>query len=84
MMGELTYFLGFQVKQLKKGTFITQTNYTQDLLKRFGMKDAKLAKTPMGTEDHLDLNKGGKSIDPKAYRSMIGLLRDLLSKWVYL
>jgi hypothetical protein len=32
----------------------------------------------------LDLNKGGKSIDPKAYRSMIGLLRDLLSKWVYL
>jgi hypothetical protein len=84
IMGDLNYFLGFQVKQLKEGTFISQTKYTQDLLKRFGMKDAKLAKTPMGTEDHLDLNKGGKSIDPKAYRSMIGLLRDLLSKWVYL
>jgi hypothetical protein len=40
MMGELTYFLGFQVKQLKDGTFISQTKYTQDLLKRFGMKDA--------------------------------------------
>jgi hypothetical protein len=38
MMGELTYFLGFQVKQLKDGTFISQTKYTQDLLKRFGMK----------------------------------------------
>jgi hypothetical protein len=37
-MGELTYFLGFQVKQLKDGTFISQTKYTQDLLKRFGMK----------------------------------------------
>jgi hypothetical protein len=24
-MGELTYFLGFQVKQLKDGTFISQT-----------------------------------------------------------
>ena len=40
MMGELTYFLGFQVKQLKDGTFISQMKYTQDLLKRFGMKDA--------------------------------------------
>jgi hypothetical protein len=27
MMGELTYFLGFQVKQLKDGTFISQTKY---------------------------------------------------------
>jgi hypothetical protein len=74
MMGELNYFLGFQVKQLKDGTFISQTKYTQDLLKRFGMKDAKPAKTPMGTEGHVDLNKGGKSVDQKAYRSMIGSL----------
>jgi hypothetical protein len=71
MMGELNYFLGFQVNQLKEGTFISQTKYTQDLLKRFGMKDAKPAKTPMGTNGHLDLNKGGKSVDQKAYRSMI-------------
>jgi hypothetical protein len=74
MMGELTYFLGFQVKQLKDDTFISQTKYTQDLIKRFGMKDAKPAKTPMGTDGHLDLNKRGKSVDQKAYRSMIGSL----------
>jgi hypothetical protein len=74
MMGELTYFLGFQVKQHKDNTFISQTKYTQDLLKLFGMKDAKPAKTPMGTDGHVDLNKGGKSIDQKAYRSMIGSL----------
>jgi hypothetical protein len=73
-MGELNYFLGFQVKQLKDGTFISQTKYMQDLLKRFGMKDAKLAETPMGTDGHVDLNKGGKSVDRKAYRSMIGSL----------
>jgi hypothetical protein len=60
------------VKQLKDNTFISQTKYTQDLLKRFGMKDAKPAKTPMGTDGHVDLNKGGKSVDQKAYRSMIG------------
>jgi hypothetical protein len=73
-MGELNYFLGFQVKQLKDGTFISQTKCTQDLLKRFRMKDAKPAKTPMGTDGHIDLNKGGKSVDQKAYRSMIGSL----------
>jgi hypothetical protein len=74
MMGELNYFLGFQVKQLKEGTFISQTKCTQDLLKRFGMKDAKPAKTPMGTYEHLDLDKGGKSVDQKAYQSRIGYL----------
>jgi hypothetical protein len=73
-MGELNYFLGFQVRQLKDGTFISQMKYTQDLLKRFGMKDAKPAKTPMGIDGHLDLNKGGKSVDQKAYRSMVGSL----------
>jgi hypothetical protein len=62
------------VKQFKEGTFISQTKYTQDLLKRFGMKDAKPAKTPMGIDRQLDLNKGGKSVDQKAYQSMIGSL----------
>jgi hypothetical protein len=38
------------------------------------MKDAKPAKTPMGTDGHIDLNKGGKFVDQKAYWSMIGSL----------
>jgi hypothetical protein len=74
MMGELTYFLGFQVKQLKEGTFLSQTKYIQDILKKFGMKDAKPAKTLMGTNGHLDLDAGGKFVDQKVYRSMIGSL----------
>jgi hypothetical protein len=60
MMGELKYFLGFQVKQLQEGTFISQMKYTQDILAKFGMKDAKPIKTPMGTNGHLDLDTGGK------------------------
>jgi hypothetical protein len=48
MMGELKYFLGFQVKQLQEGTFISQTKYIQDILTKFGMKDAKPIKTPIG------------------------------------
>jgi hypothetical protein len=49
MMGELNYFLGFQVKQLKDDTFMSQTKYMQDILKWFGMKDVKPIKMPMGT-----------------------------------
>jgi hypothetical protein len=74
MMGELKYFLGFQIKQLQDGTFISQTKYIQDILNKFGMKDGKPIKTPMGTNGHLDLETGGKSVDQKVYRSMIGSL----------
>jgi hypothetical protein len=74
MMGELKYFLGFQVKQLQDDTFISQTKYIQDILNKFGMKDAKPIKTPMGTNGHLNLDTGGKSIDQKVYRSIIGSL----------
>jgi hypothetical protein len=38
------------------------------------MKDPKPAKTPMRTDGHLDLNKGGKFVDQKSYQSMIGYL----------
>jgi hypothetical protein len=70
----LKYFLGFQIKQLQDGTFISQTKYIQDILKKFGMKDGKPIKTPMGTNGHLDLDTGGKSVYQKVYRSMIGFL----------
>jgi hypothetical protein len=62
MMRELKYFLGFQIKQLQEGTIISLTKYSQDILKKFGMKDAKTIKTPMGTKGHLDLIMGGTSV----------------------
>jgi hypothetical protein len=41
MMGVLTLFLGFQIKQAKEGTFISQTKYTRDIFKKFDMDKAK-------------------------------------------
>jgi hypothetical protein len=38
------------------------------------MDKAKPIKTPMGTNDHLDLDLGGTSVDQKVYHSMIGSL----------
>jgi hypothetical protein len=53
---------------------VIQTKYIQDILKKFGMKNGKPIKTPMGTNGHLDLDTGGKSVDQKVYGSMIGYL----------
>ena len=74
MMGELKFFLGFQIKQMKEGTFICQTKYVNDILRKFDMADAKQIKTSMAVNGHLDLNDDGKSVDQKVYRSMIGSL----------
>jgi hypothetical protein len=47
---ELKYFLGFQVKQLHDDTFIIQTKYIQDILNKFGRKDAKPIMTPSSSK----------------------------------
>jgi hypothetical protein len=45
MIRELTFFLGFQDKQMREGIFISQEKYTKDLLKRFKMDKCKPIKT---------------------------------------
>jgi hypothetical protein len=74
MMGELKFFLIFQIKQVKEGTFISQTKYTHDMIKKFDMVNAKPIKTPMPINGHLDLNENGTAVDIKVYRSMIDSL----------
>lgn len=74
MMGEMKFFLGFEIKQLKEGTFINQAKYIQDMLKKYELLELKGASTPMQTKCHLELNPKGKDVDQKVYRSMIGSL----------
>jgi hypothetical protein len=74
MIGELSFFLGLQIKQLKDGIFISQSKYLKDMLNKFGLENAKPFKTPMATNGHLDLDEGGIMVDQKLYRSIIGSL----------
>ena len=74
LMGELTFFLGLQVKQTKEGIFINQTKYTLELLKKYNFESVKPSATPMAISTKLDKDEQGKSIDPKLYRGMIGSL----------
>ncbi|GJV91363.1 putative ribonuclease H-like domain-containing protein [Tanacetum coccineum] len=43
-MGELTFFLGLQVKQKEDGIFISQDKYMIEILKKFGFTDVKTAR----------------------------------------
>ncbi|KAK1685228.1 hypothetical protein QYE76_046076 [Lolium multiflorum] len=61
MMGEMKFFLGFEIKQLREGTFINQAKYLQDMLKRFKMTEMKGVATPMVTKCHLALDPNGGS-----------------------
>jgi hypothetical protein len=63
MMGELTFFLGIQVKQTKQGTFVHQAKYTKDLIKKFNMAELKPVSTPMSTGTSLDPDKNGDAAD---------------------
>ncbi|GJR93120.1 putative ribonuclease H-like domain-containing protein [Tanacetum coccineum] len=49
-MGELTFFLGLQVKQNKGGIFISQDKYVAEILKKFDLVNVKAAITPMETK----------------------------------
>ncbi|GJR96665.1 putative ribonuclease H-like domain-containing protein [Tanacetum coccineum] len=67
-IGELTFFLGLQVKQKEDGS---QDKYVIEILKKFGFSDVKTASTPM--ETHKPLLKY-EDVDEHLYRSMIGSL----------
>nr|GEU81057.1 hypothetical protein [Tanacetum cinerariifolium] len=52
-MGELTFFLGLQVKQKKDGIFISQDKYVAEILRKFGLQEGKSASTSIDTEKPL-------------------------------
>ena len=65
LMGELTYFLGLQIKQTSTGLFVSQEKYTQELLVRYNLKDLKGKATPMANGVKLDADEKGNSVDQK-------------------
>ncbi|GJR92131.1 ribonuclease H-like domain-containing protein [Tanacetum coccineum] len=73
-MGELTFFLGLQVKQSQEGIFISQDKYVAEILKKFDFVSVKSAVTPMETKAPLAQDEGGPDVDLHLYRSMIGCL----------
>ncbi|GKD34512.1 ribonuclease H-like domain-containing protein, partial [Tanacetum coccineum] len=78
-MGELTFFLGLQVKQKEDEIFISQDKYVGEILKKFGFSSIRTASTLMETNKALTKDKDIEDVDIHLYRSMIGSLMYLTS-----
>jgi hypothetical protein len=74
MIGELSYFLGLQVKQNSAGIFISQEKYLKEMLKKFQMEDSSPIRTPMVVGSKLNKDDMSLNVDQRTYRSMIGSL----------
>ena len=73
MMGELTFFIGLQIKQEEDEILINQTKYIRKIIKKFGTS-LRSVSTLMNNTCKLDNNEREKHIDLKLYRGMIGSL----------
>ena len=71
MMGELIFFLGFQIKQQKDGIMIHQENHAKDLLKKFVIDKAKSISTPIHPSQVLEVDEDGEKVSKTLYRGMI-------------
>nr|GEZ18154.1 retrovirus-related Pol polyprotein from transposon TNT 1-94 [Tanacetum cinerariifolium] len=62
MIGEMMFFLGFQVNQSPSGIFINQSKYVHEILKKYGLNTFDIIGTPMDIKDKLDLDQIGKGL----------------------
>ncbi|GJZ05228.1 retrovirus-related pol polyprotein from transposon TNT 1-94 [Tanacetum coccineum] len=74
----LTYFLGFQIKQSKRGISINQEIYVKDLLKRYDINGLSM-KTTMVLPNKLGHDLNDKVVNETQCRGMIGSLMYLTS-----
>nr|GEU58153.1 hypothetical protein [Tanacetum cinerariifolium] len=72
-MGELTFFLGLQVKQKKDGIFISQDKYVAEILKKFRFIEVKTTSTSMETQKPLLKDEDGEEVDVHMYRYQVNL-----------
>ncbi|KAL4014353.1 hypothetical protein IC575_026555 [Cucumis melo] len=74
LVGELSCFLGLQIKQRSEGMFISQEKYAKNLVKKFGLDQSQHKRTPAVTHAKITKDMVGTEVDHKLYRSMIGSL----------
>lgn len=74
-LGSLHHFLRISFQQHCSGLFLSQQQYTIDILQRTTMSDWKPCNTPVNTQDKVSATEGVSITDPNHYRSLIGALQ---------
>lgn len=76
-LGALSFFLGVQVRRDANGFFLTQAQYTEDILERAGMVNCKPANTPVDAKQKVSASTDDPAMDATFYRSITGALQYL-------
>ncbi|CAM9000080.1 unnamed protein product [Rhodiola kirilowii] len=74
MVGEMSYFVGLQVKQKDDKNLKSQSKYTRNLIKKFDLEKAAHKRIPSATHVKITKDEAGTSVDQTLYMSMIGSL----------
>ncbi|GKA05728.1 hypothetical protein Tco_0684848 [Tanacetum coccineum] len=69
MLGVLTYFFEFQIKQSEGGISINQETYVKDLLKKYDINGSSV-KTPMVPPNNLGPDLNDKAVNETQYRAI--------------
>ncbi|KAE8803358.1 putative polyprotein [Hordeum vulgare] len=77
-LGRLTYYLGIEVRQTKRGITLCQASYAQKLLEKASMAECKTSAVPMEAKLKLSKDSTAPATDASYYRSLIGSLRYLV------
>jgi hypothetical protein len=75
-LGDLSFFLGIEVKRTNDGIILSQEKYASDLLKKIGMTNCKGVVTPLTVNEKLLVHTGTPlgPVDATQYRSIVGAL----------
>ena len=74
-IGQMSYFLGLEVKQSEDGIFMSQKKYEEQILSKFRMKKCKSVSTPVEAGMKLEIDSIRESINLTLFKNLVGSLR---------